>query len=78
MHHFVLDLMMMFSELRSVASRDLDDVTEDLTLWARYEILGLCHKVLRALDKPHFAACFLNPGVGHIPDLNAYLPLTDD
>lgn len=74
LHHCILDLMIMFSELRVTASRQLDDLTEDLSMWARYLLLGLCHKVLRVLDIPHFCACLFNPGVGYIPDINEYLP----
>ena len=74
LHHCILDLMVMLSELGVIASRKLDELTEDISMWARYELLGLCHKALRVLDIPHFCACLFNPGVGYIPDINEFLP----
>ena len=73
-HHCVLDLMHIFTALLPLTESDMDGENLDLMNWTRFLLLGLCHKTLRALDLPHFAACFLNPGVGRIPDLNEFLP----
>ena len=35
---------------------------------------GVCHKCLRVLGVPHFAAALLNPGYGKIPDLTSHIP----
>ena len=66
--------MEMLTALRESASLELDSDSDEMTLWSRYQLLGLCHKTLRVLDIPHFAGILLNPGVGYIPDLNDYLP----
>ena len=42
--------------------------------WARCLVLGVCHKCLRVLGVPHFAAALLNPGFGKIPDITSYIP----
>ena len=73
-HHCVLDLMVMLTDLRPLAEQGLEGDQNEIVQWARCEILGICHKCLRALDVPHFAGCLLNPGVGYIPDLNDFLP----
>ena len=73
-HHCIHDLMIMLTELTLVADRTGSRIIEEIAAWAKFEILGLCHKTLRVLAVPHFAGCLLNPGVGHIPDLNLFLP----
>ena len=77
-HHCVLDLMMTLTDLSRPANRDLNGEEDEISTWARREILGLSHKCLRALQVPHFAGCLLNPGVGYIPDLNHYLPWDEE
>ena len=78
MHHCLLDVWKMLTELLVIArpdsDGDQDEINWEIITWARLELLGICHKCLRVLDLPHFAACLLNPGVGHIPDLNEFLP----
>ena len=66
--------MYMFTDLRAFAQKSGSDISEEIALWAKYELLGLCHKILGVLDIPHFAGCLLNPGLGRIPDLNSFLP----
>ena len=45
-----------------------------MSIIAQLLLLGVCHKCLRVLAPIHFAAAFLNPGFGRIPDINKYLP----
>ena len=77
-HLCILDLMMIFTEIRTLTSGGEDGDSSDITRWARYLFLGLCHKTLRVLEIPHFAGCLLNPGLGYIPDLNRFLPWDND
>ena len=68
----------MLIDLRPMAARELGGEQVDITMQARFEILGLCPKCLRVLDIPHFSECLLNPGVGRILDLNLFLPWTEE
>ena len=50
------------------------DVHVDIIAFNRFLVLGLCHKLLRVLEPIHYAAIYLNPGVGHILDFNKVIP----
>ena len=73
-HLCILDLMKMFMELTVLVNTSGTNISDEISSWAQFLLLGLCHKCLRVLEIPHFAGCLLNPGVGWIPDLNDYLP----
>ena len=71
LHHCILDLIKMLKKLAALADVP---AMRSVNHWARCLILGICHKCLRVLAAPHFAAAFLNAGFGRIPDLNEFIP----
>ena len=50
------------------------ELLADIIEFNRYLVLGICHKVLRVLKPIHYASVLLNPGMGHIPDFNNFIP----
>ena len=46
----------------------------DIIYFNRFLVLGICHRVLRVLKPIHYAAVFFNPGMGHIPEINKFIP----
>lgn len=55
------------------ARKHTDGNTELAHYW-RFIVIGVCHKVLRVFDVPHFTAYLFSPCFNEIPDLNNFLP----
>ena len=74
MHHVVLDALKVLNAAVAKANASPVEVISDIIEFNQYLVLGICHKLLRVLEPIHYAAALLNPGMGHIPDFNKFIP----
>ena len=74
MHLVIMDALKILKAAGKKANASPGEVVNDIVDFNRYLVLGTCHKVLRILEPIHYAAVYLNPGMGHIPDFNKFIP----
>ena len=78
MHHVILDALKILKAAVAKASASPVEVLSDIIDFNKYLVLGICHKLLRVLEPIHYAAAFLNPGIGHVPDFNNFIPYGEE
>ena len=74
MHLVIINALQILRASVTKANASPAEVHQDRIDFNRFLVLGICHKLLRILEPVHYAAVYLNPGVGRIPDFNQFIP----